>query len=68
MGTVDPGMKRRRRTPRRKAASAGGPAPLREHKDWPAFCAVIIEALRRYPEAQDAVEEALRRQVETKKE
>ena len=61
MGTVDPKMKRKRRTPPRKGK--GGPAPLKEHKDWPEFCSLIINALKPFTDARDAVKEALRRKL-----
>ena len=64
MGTVDPKTKRQRRTPPRRAAGAGGPAPLWEHPRWPIFCMVIINALKPYPEVREAVQEALRKAIE----
>jgi hypothetical protein len=52
---------------RREQAGASPPAALIEHQDWPKLCAVIIDALRRFPEAHEAVDEAVRKQFREKK-
>jgi hypothetical protein len=66
MGTVDPKAKRKRRTPSRKGR--GGPARLREHEEWTDFCDFLVGALRKFPEAKKAVEDAIRERLKNDEE